>query len=286
MRPFVKWVGGKAQLLDKIKELMPSEYNHYYEPFVGGGALLFNIAPKDFTINDFNSELITTYRCFTDKHTVDKLIEKLNEYQNNHSEEQYYKIRAMDRDPGYADLADYEKAARMIYLNKSCFNGLYRVNGSGYFSTPSGKKKTVNCYDKENLDEIVNYFTTANAEIMNGDFADAVANAKAGDFVYLDPPYDTWEDKNSFVSYTKNSFGKDEQKRVADTFKALADKGAYVMLSNHNTAYIQELYAGYDIHVVDARRSINSKGTGRGNVEEVLITSYATDAKKKDGKSF
>ncbi len=274
MHPFVKWAGGKTQLLERIRALMPRDYKRYFEPFIGGGALLFNVAPKDFIINDFNSELVQAYRCFTNRSDFEKLVAKLDFYQDNHSEDQYYRVRAMDKEEGFLSLPAYERAARMIYLNKSCFNGLYRVNSKGYFNVPSGRKKTVNCYEESNLDDIARFFETSKFEILNGDFEDAVKSAQKGDFVYFDPPYDTWEDKDSFTSYAKNPFGKEEQKRLADVFKQLSDKGVYVMLSNHNTEYIRGLYKDFHIHVVEAKRMINSKASGRGNVEEVLITNY------------
>lgn len=274
MHPFVKWAGGKTQLLDRIRELMPKEYNDYFEPFVGGGALLFSVAPKSFTINDFNSELIQAYKCFRNENDFKKLIECLDYHQEHHSEEHYYEVREMDKSPDFLNLPIYERAARMIYLNKSCFNGLYRVNSKGFFNVPSGKKKKVVCYEKENLEEIRRFISDSKLEIMNGDFQDAVKNVKNGDFVYFDPPYDTWDGKDSFTSYAKNPFGKQEQKRLADVYKELSDRGAFVMLSNHNTECIRELYRDFCIHVVEARRAINSKGSGRGNVEEVIITNY------------
>lgn len=274
MHPFVKWAGGKTQLLDRIHELMPKEYSHYYEPFIGGGALLFSVSPKDFTINDFNSELIQAYKCFTNEEDFKKLVERLNYHQERHSEEHYYEVREMDKDPDFLKLPIYERAARMIYLNKSCFNGLYRVNSKGFFNVPSGKKKKVVCYEEENLEEIRKFFSASKFEILNGDFQEAVKNVRKGDFVYFDPPYDTWEDKDSFTSYAKNPFGKEEQKRLADVYKEISEKGAFVMLSNHNTEYIRDLYKDFHIHVVEAKRMINSKASGRGNVEEVIITNY------------
>lgn len=274
MHPFVKWAGGKTQLLDKLVALLPKEYNHYFEPFIGGGALLFHVAPKDFTINDFNSELVQAYRCFSNPSDTEKLIERLKFHQDNHSEEHYYEVRSMDKSPDFLSLPTYERAARMIYLNKSCFNGLYRVNSKGFFNVPSGKKKNVVCYEEKNIQEITDFFGESKFEILNVDFEKAVVNAKKGDFVYFDPPYDTWENKDSFTSYAKNPFGKDEQRRLADCFKSLSDKGVYAMLSNHNTDFIRELYKDFNIHVVEAKRTINSKADGRGNVEEVIITNY------------
>lgn len=274
MHPFVKWAGGKTQLLENIKTLLPKEFNHYFEPFVGGGALFFDIAPKSATINDSNEELMIGYKCFNSNRNYKKIIERLNFYSKTHSELMYYAVREMDRKEQFLTLPNYERAARLIYLNKSCFNGLYRVNSEGFFNVPFGKKEKVNCYDRENFDEIRNYFSTSNIRVLNCDFEVAVKNAKKGDFVYFDPPYDTWDNKDSFTSYAKSPFGKAEQVRLADCFKKLSEKGVYVMLSNHNTEFIQNLYKDFNLHVVEARRNINSNGKGRGTVEEVIITNY------------
>lgn len=154
MHPFVKWAGGKTQLLDKLVSFMPKEYNHYFEPFIGGGALLFHVAPKNFTINDFNSELVQAYKCFSNLDDTRRLIKRLKFHQENHSEGHYYEVRSMDKDPDFLSLPIYERAARMIYLNKSCFNGLYRVNSKGFFNVPSGKKKSVVCYEEKNVQEM------------------------------------------------------------------------------------------------------------------------------------
>lgn len=274
LHPFVKWAGGKTQLLDKIHELMPAQYNRYYEPFVGGGALLFSLVPKDFIINDFNSELISAYKCFMDTASFDKLIGLLCQHEANHSEEYYYKVRAMDREPNFRQRPIWEHAARMIYLNKACFNGLYRVNSHGFFNVPFGKKEKVHCFENNNLRRVKDFFASAHAVILNGDFQEAVKDVGPGDFVYFDPPYDVWKEKLSFTSYVQGAFGKPEQRRLADVYKNLSDKGAYVRLSNHNTDYIRELYHNFSIHVVPARRVINSNPAGRGQVEEVIITNY------------
>ena len=192
----------------------------------------------------------------------------------NHSEEYYYQIRKMDQLEEFNKLPLYVRAARMIYLNKACFNGLYRVNSKGYFNVPSGKKKIVHCFDRKTFDNLNLFFKNRKPVITSIDFELAVKNAKAGDFVYFDPPYDTWEEKNSFTSYDKNAFGKEEQIRLAKVFKDLSNKGVYVMLSNHNTKFINELYKDFHITVVPAKRMINSKADGRGAVEEVIITNY------------
>ena len=273
--PFVKWAGGKTQLLSNLISYMPTTYGDYYEPFIGGGALLFKLQPEHPHINDANNELLSVYRCFLDKSKCQKLMELLLRYQQNHSEEQYYEVRALDKSEEWNNSAtDVERAARMIYLNKSCFNGLYRVNSKGFFNVPSGKKKTVNCFDKDNFEGILSYFGKAQPVITNGDLAECVKNAKAGDFVYFDPPYDTWDEKDSFTSYDKGGFGKEDQARLAQCFRELDARGVKVMLSNHNTKYINELYKGFEINVVMAKRMINSNASGRGDVEEVIIRNF------------
>lgn len=274
VHPFVKWAGGKTQLLEVIESHLPETFNRYFEPFVGGGALLFKLQPKAFSINDSNEELICVYKCLENNELFELLKKELLKHEENHSEEYYYQVREMDKLEGFNNLPIYVRAGRMIYLNKACFNGLYRVNSKGYFNVPSGKKKAVNCFDKKTFDTLNLFFKNRKPVITSVDFEEAVKNAKAGDFVYFDPPYDTWEEKNSFTSYDKNAFGKEEQVRLAKVFKELSDKGVYVMLSNHNTKFINELYKGFHITVVPAKRMINSKVDGRGEVEEVIITNY------------
>lgn len=274
VHPFVKWAGGKTQLLEVIESHLPETFNRYFEPFVGGGALLFKLQPKAFSINDSNEELICVYKCLENNKLFELLKQELLKHEENHSEEYYYQVREMDKLEGFNNLPIYVRAGRMIYLNKTCFNGLYRVNSKGYFNVPSGKKKVVNCFDKKTFDNLNLFFKNRKPVITSIDFEEAVKNAKAGDFVYFDPPYDTWEEKNSFTSYDKNAFGKEEQVRLAKVFKELSDKGVYVMLSNHNTKFINELYKGFHITVVPAKRMINSKADGRGEVEEVIITNY------------
>jgi len=274
MRPFVKWAGGKTQILNKICELMPKEYENYFEPFVGGGALFLYLAPEKAYINDSNSELVCVYNCFKDSNMYIKLLNKLEEHEENHNEEYYYKIRALDRADDFKRLSMYERAARMIYLNKACYNGLYRVNSNGYFNVPSARKSKVNTYDRDNMLLLRNYFSNRDINVSNTDFEEAVKHAKEGDFVYFDPPYDTLDDKDTFTSYSKDSFGKETQARLARVYKELSNRGVKVMLSNHNTKYINKLYAGFNITIIKAKRMINSKAEGRGEVEEVIITNY------------
>ena len=272
-KPFVKWAGGKRQIIDKLKKYIPEEYNTYYEPFVGGGALLFELAPKNAVINDFNEELMNVYTCIKDSDKFEKMCKELNHHEAEHSEEYYYKVRNIDRDrKKYDKLADYKKAARTIYLNKACFNGLYRVNSKNEFNVPFGKKEHVNTYEGQNLGIICGYLNFNNVKILSTDFEDAVRDAKEGDFIYFDPPYDS--DKEIFTSYTNEGFGKEEQERLAKVFKDLDSRGCYVMLSNHNTKLINELYKDYNIHIIEAKRNINSNGKKRGKVEEVIITNF------------
>lgn len=274
-KPFVKWAGGKRQILDKLKKYIPTKFDTYYEPFVGGGALLFDLAPKKAVVNDSNAELMNVYNVLCDYSKYSKMCKLLNKYEANHSEEFYYEIRNMDKEKNFKRLSDYKKAARTLYLNKSCFNGLYRVNKKGEFNVPFNKNKKVNTYDGENLLTIHYFLTSNDIKIQCLDFEESVKTAKKGDFVYFDPPYDS--DTSTFNSYTEEGFGKEEQIRLASTFKELSDRGVYVMLSNHNTILINELYKDFNIHIIEAKRSINSKGSKRGNVEEVIITNYEPD---------
>ena len=272
-KPFVKWAGGKRQILDKLKKLVPEDFNTYYEPFVGGGALLFDLAPENAIINDSNEELINVFNILCNEKKYSKMCRYLNKFERKHDEEFYYEIRNIDRNKKkFNKLNDSKRAARTIYLNKSCFNGLYRVNSKGEFNVPFGKKTKVNTYDGENLLNVHSYLTLNNISILCTDFEDAVSTAKEGDFVYFDPPYDS--DTSTFNSYTEDGFNKDEQRRLAKVFKELDKKGVKVMLSNHNTTLIKELYKDYNFYVIEAKRSINSNGKKRGKVEEVIITNY------------
>jgi DNA adenine methylase len=272
-KPFVKWVGGKRQIIDKIKEYAPKEYNCYYEPFVGGGAVLFELAPKNAVINDFNEELINVYKVITNEEKYKKMMKILKLYEKKNSEEFYYYIRNQDRQKAsISRMKDYTRAARTLYLNKACFNGLYRVNSNNEFNVPYNKSAKIKTYDENNLKMVHEYLINNDIKILTGDFEEAVKEARKGDFVYFDPPYDTLND--SFTSYTKNGFDKNEQLRLFETYKMLDKKGVNVMLSNHNTPFINDLYKDYKIIVVNAKRSVNSNGKKRGNVEETIIINY------------
>ena len=280
-KPFVKWAGGKRQILDKLIKYVPEDFNTYYEPFVGGGALFFELSPKNAVINDSNEELINVFRCIKDEEKLTKMCNELNHHEANHSEEYYYKIRNIDRDKNkFNRLSDYKRAARTIYLNKACFNGLYRVNSKGEFNVPFGKKLKVNTYEGQNIGIIHAYLNFNNIKILSIDFEEAVKDAKEGDFIYFDPPYDS--DTSTFNSYTEDGFSKDEQIRLSNVFKNLSDRGCYVMLSNHNTVLINELYKDFYIHKITAKRNINSNGKKRGKLEEVIITNYEIDLSFED----
>lgn len=280
-KPFVKWAGGKRQIIDKLKKYLPEDFDTYYEPFVGGGALLFELSPQKAVINDSNEELINVYKVLCNEEKFKKMCHTLNHYETSHSEEFYYEIRNKDRNKkSFNRLADYTRAARTIYLNKACFNGLYRVNSKNEFNVPFGKKKKVNTYEGSNLITVSNYLTMNDVKILCCDFEEAVKDAKKGDFIYFDPPYDS--DTSTFNSYTETGFDKDEQRRLAKVYKELDQRGCYVMLSNHNTKLINELYKDYNIHVIEAKRNINSDGKKRGKVEEVIITNYKSISESQE----
>lgn len=272
-KPFVKWAGGKRQIIHELKKYVPDEFDTYYEPFIGGGALLFELMPKKAVINDQNEELMNVYKVLCDDEKYTKMCRLLNSYEKRNDEEFYYEIRDKDRSQKTMNkMSDYTKAARTVYLNKACFNGLYRVNSKNEFNVPYNKKSHINTYDASNLLTVNMYLTMNDITILCTDFEEAVSTCKEGDFVYFDPPYDTVN--NSFTTYTKEGFGKEEQIRLSEVFKKLDQKGVKVMLSNHNTDFIRELYKEYSIHEIEAKRNINSNGSKRGKVTEVIITNY------------
>lgn len=274
-QPFIKWVGGKRGLLEQILPLFPKDFNNYYEPFIGGGAVFFELFSKGLLNNkkiilsDINSELVNAYNIV--KNNPNKLISKLEEYKKEHCKEFYYKIRELDRKENYSNLSNLEKATRFIYLNKTCFNGLYRVNKKGYFNTPIGSYKNPNIADK---DTILNASEALqNVEIKQQSFKDVLKYAKKDDFVYFDPPYYPLNTTSNFTSYDSNCFLEDEQFELFEIFDKLADIGVKVVKSNSDTDFIKDLYKKYDIQIVNANRFINSKSSGRGKISEVLIRS-------------
>lgn len=276
--PFVKWVGGKRQLMDQLVKRVPKDFGTYFEPFIGGGALLFELQPEKAVISDLNAELINTYK------VIKKDYKKLKEYlllmEYGHSEEFFKKISTIDRNDSTderklsMDSSDALRAARFIYLNKAGFNGLYRVNSKGQFNVPSGKKESVKTHEWPNIQLVSNYLSKNNIKIENKKFQHILSKAKVNDFVYLDPPYDYDENTKGFDSYQKEGFGKQGQKELADLCKKLNAKGVKFMVSNHNTKLINELYKDFNIEVISAKRLVGGKGATRDDVEEVLITNY------------
>ncbi|MDT8719532.1 DNA adenine methylase [Clostridium sp. 19966] len=270
VQPFLKWAGGKRQLLPELNKYIPLKYKTYYEPFVGAGALLFDLQPKKAVINDVNSELINCYNIIKD--SLDELIEDLKKHQN--IPEYYYEIRELDRKPEFQQLTQIERASRIIYLNKTCFNGLFRVNSQGQYNVPFGNYKNPKILDEVVLKAVHNFLNSSNITITNGDFEEVVRGAKKGDFIYFDPPYDPVSDSSSFTGYSLDGFSRDEQRRLKDVFDRLNKKGCFVLLSNSATDFIKDLYKDYRIEIVSASRNINADGLKRGKVDEVLVMNY------------
>ena len=276
IKPYLKWAGGKRQLLQTIKTFLPPHIEDYvyYEPFVGAGAVLFELQPKKAIINDFNSQLILTYNAI--KNNVEELIRLLYIHHKNNDHEYYYNIRAQDRDVKYfMNLTDTEKAARLIYMNKTCYNGLYRVNSQGLFNVPYGTYKNPNICEETVLRSIHNFLKNNEIEILNSDFSVATKNANASSFIYFDPPYHSANNSN-FTGYQADGFGESEQVRLRDNYLELTDRGVKCLLSNSDTDFIREIYSNkrFDIFTIQAKRLINSNSSKRGEVNEVLIRNW------------
>jgi len=268
-QPFIKWAGGKRQILKDLIDSMPKKYNRYYEPFIGGGALFFHIMPANAYISDINPELINLYKVVRDN--VEELIEDLKKHKNK--EEYYYNIRNIDRTPDYKNWSPVQKASRLIYLNKTCFNGLYRMNNKGYFNVPFGFYKNPKIIDKENL--IACAKLLQNTEIVLGSFLEIENKVKEGDFVYFDPPYVPVSQTSSFTKYYKDDFDYDMQFELKELCDRISKKKVYFMLSNSYIDFVTKLYKNYPIKKVDAIRAINCKGDRRGKINEAIITNYS-----------
>lgn len=272
VQPVLKWVGGKRQLLNDIKPLIPQHISTYVEPFVGGGAVFFNLQPKKAIINDMNSELMNTYKVIKNK--PDELINILKRHNANNSEDYFYNMRAMDRSEDYALLDDEEKAARIIYLNKTCYNGLYRVNSSGFFNTPYGKYKSPNIINEVLIKAISTYLNKADVKILNKDYKESLKGLRKGSFVYLDPPYVPVSTSSSFTGYTEGGFTLENQIELKKECDKLNKKRVKFLLSNSDTPFIRELYKDYEIKTVTAKRAVNSNAKKRGDINEVLVYNY------------
>jgi DNA adenine methylase len=264
-RPFLKWAGGKGQLLTQYQRLFPRSYRRYFEPFVGGAALFFHLRPSGAALSDRNGELIDCYRAVRDE--VEPLIEVLK--QHRYEEGHYYAMR--DRDP--RELPLHERAARTIFLNRTGFNGLYRVNRAGNFNVPLGRYTNPLICDEKNLRACSAVLKDVHVEAR--DFSEVQQHARRGDFVYFDPPYVPISDTADFTSYVPGGFSWEHQVRLAEVFTDLAARGVKVMLSNSDVGRLRELYGDFDIVEVQASRNINSVGSRRGaKVQEIVVRSF------------
>jgi DNA adenine methylase len=269
--PFVKWAGGKSSLVGEIATRIPRgrSFERYLEPFVGAGALFFWIRRSfpgvDCVIADTNAELVNAYRAIRDD--VDRVLAKLETHQSLHSEDHYYTVRrAAPRDSA-------ERAARFVYLNRTCYNGLYRVNRRGAFNVPIGRYDHPRIVDRENLLAVATCLRGVTIEAA--DFEAVTEGAGPGDLIYLDPPYHPLSETSAFTSYTTSGFGMEEQRRLARVFERLSRRGAFAILSNSSADFVREIYESLDprprIDVVSVPRAINSKPGSRGPVPELLI---------------
>ena len=265
--PFLKWAGGKGQLLSQMTQYFPSEFGNYFEPFVGGGAVFFHLLPGHAVLSDSNPDLIQVYEAV--RNDPEGLMSALDTFTSRPiSEDLYYRVRKQNPH----DLSTLERAARTIFLNKTCFNGLYRVNSEGGFNVPFGRYKNPTLYVRENIRAAS--FALKAAELRVADFRDACKAPRKGDFVYLDPPYDPLSRTSSFTDYTRDGFGEQDQRDLAETFRKLDKRGCKVMLSNSSTPMLRKLYQEFECVNLRAKRSINCKGSGRGAIDELLVKNY------------
>lgn len=270
--PFVKWVGGKRQLLSSIMEVMPANIKNYtyIEPFVGGGAVLFHIQPKDAIINDFNSDLINAYLVV--KENPIGLIADLKKHKNE--SDYFYAIRQLDRGKDFEKTDKVKRASRLIYLNKTCYNGLYRVNNAGEFNSPFGRYKNPNIVNEPVLKAVSSYLNSNNVQIYNADYDDILKTADRKSFVYLDPPYHPISESSNFTGYVQGGWNMFDQVRLREACDNLTKRGIKFLLSNSASSFIMDQYRAYNVSIVKATRSINSDGEKRGEVDEVLIRNY------------
>lgn len=269
--PVVKWVGGKRQLLPTLTPLLPERFTTYCEPFLGGGAMLFWRQPQRAIVNDVNSDLIQMYEVIRDN--VEDLILELEKHKNESTH--FYEVRDWDRNKEkYGKLSNIEKAARIIYLNKTCYNGLFRVNNAGEFNTPFGNYKNPNIVNAPTLRAVSAYFQKAEMTFSCRDYADVLAEIPRTTFVYLDPPYDPVSDTANFTGYSRGGFCRDDQIRLRECCDDLTQRGIKFMLSNSATDFIKEQYEAYHITIVKAKRAVNSDAAGRGQVDEVVVRNY------------
>lgn len=267
--PFVKWVGGKRQLYSEIKIRVP-DFNCYFEPFLGGGAVLLGLSPDRAVVSDLNSDLIALYKAVRD--SPKKLLDVVKLHDNN--KEHFVDVRSMDRD-GRADrLCSIERAARLMYLNRAAFNGLYRVNTKGQINSSYGYYKELRYPSLEHLYCVSDYFKSSNIDIINCDYLEAIKKAKCGDFVYLDPPYLPLSKSSNFTSYQRQGFGLDDLVKLRDECQRLSDRGVNFLLSNTDNEEVRDIFSKFTVDTVETRRNISAKSSTRGIVTEVMVRNY------------
>jgi len=274
-KPFVKWLGGKTKLLPQLSTLKPESFNAYYEPFVGGGAVFFSLAPQQAVINDLNPHLINLYIQVRDN--LDELIEQIEKLLSEYIvlDEDMRSVFFYERRKEFNLRTDSDVwgAILFLFLNKTCYNGVYRENASGFFNVPFGRRKNTSLHEEESLR--IASSVLQNAEIHNSSYEKAVSGAKRGDFVYLDPPYAPLSSTSkNFTQYIGSDFGNTEHVKLRDIFRELDEKGCYVMMSNSDSAIVEELYKDYNLRRVNADRTVNCKAKGRGMITELVITNY------------
>lgn len=271
LTPILKWAGGKRQLLHAIMPLVPQDYGCYFEPFLGAGAVLLELQPQNAIVNDTNVELINVYNIIKQQPT--ELIRLLKQYEEQHCEEFYYHLRNIDRDENlFSEISLLHKAARTIYLNRTCYNGLYRVNRKGYFNTPIGRNSSIQIVNEKGILGISEYLNKSEIKFMNGDYKNALENVTAQDFVFLDPPYYP-TNKNSFLRYDMSTFEIQEQIELKETCDRLNNQGIRFVETNSDCEEIRELYSEYNLIEVDVRRCINANANGRRG-KELIICNY------------
>lgn len=270
--PFVKWVGGKRQLIPSISVHLPKDIKSYdyVEPFIGGGALFFHLQPKNAVVNDFNKELINVYQVI--KNNLDELICDLKKHKND--AEYFYEVRSLDRSIDYKALSPVQRASRVIFLNKTCFNGLYRVNNAGEFNAPFGRYKNPNIVNEPILKAVSKYLNSNSINIQSGDYSEVLNQATKNSFVYLDPPYHPISESSNFTGYVQGGWNIFDQIRLREACDELTKRGIKFLLSNSAASFIREQYQDYKIITVKAVRAINSNGSERGEIDELLIKNY------------
>lgn len=267
-KPFVKWAGGKSQLLPELIARIPNGFNRYFEPFIGGGALFFELQPNNAFLSDINPDLIGVY--ITVRDSVEPLIENLAKHR--YEKEYFYKLRDMDKSPHFKRWDSVRKASRFIFLNKTCFNGLYRVNSKGYFNVPFGRYTNPKICDSDNLRACSCVLQGTDIEVQSFEYV--VQKSRKNDFVYFDPPYAPLNATSYFTSYSKDGFDTNTQIKLKNVCIELDKKGVNFMLSNSSAPLILDLYKTFNIEFVKASRAINSKGTKRGKINEVIVRNY------------